>query len=577
MKTISKIGFVASLCVLGFGASAQIINDFYHINGYPADHGQGDKVITTAVSEINPVATYVTAGVTVSPSGLGSMPTVSLSRYDLSGVNMWHKTFIVNSPMSFNTVAVKGLAEASNPSNSGFGILAFTNAVPQQSVLLKTDAAGNLLWKTELGRESAADLSYDSDLDRFLVLQRFLAGTPTGTSPDLELIVVDAKTGVILSRHNYDGFQSSADEPASVLYDAQHKSYLLTGTSTVKSIIGNQTQIMLARTTNTGALTYIRLIGYFGIAHTAVSATLIPSGPAGVNTEIAIGGLVTGVISSTFYSKQPTYTTVDVQTGSIVEVHVIKTNFDLRSISYMESTSSLSIVGNTPFISGNPLAGTAANLFQIDPTDPLLIGSIHVYNNAFSNFEFSDIRVGAMDQFVMVGKHLLPIAWAGSAANLNYAWLTTADMYGAGSCDNSDRMEVFAFPAPAMANYFQGIPQFLPSKVKVEEIAQSESMLDGCELPFRLSNTQPVASSEFRVFPNPATSAVTVEYTVADNDNADLNLMDISGRVILSQKLVSGDHATTTLNVADLASGIYYSDLRVNGQSVKKDKLVVQH
>jgi hypothetical protein len=562
MKTISKIGFVASLCALGLASTAQI-NEFNHINGYPADHGEGDKVITTVISEVNPVASYVTAGVSLSTLS-GEMPSVSLAEYDLTGMNLWHRSFIINSPSGVNVVAVRGLAEATNPSNSGFGILAYTNASSTQSVLIKTDAAGNMLWKQTLGSQEAADLSYDSDLDRFLVLTRYLSGA----AADLQLIAIDAKTGAILFTRNYDGFNKSDDEPASIIYDSFNKAYLMAGTSTIKTIIGTQVQIMFVRAANTGALVYTRLMGYFGIAHTAVAATLMPNG---FNSQVEIGGLVTGVLNGKFYSKQPAYTSVDIATGNAAAVHVIEKNFDLRGISFIASSSSLNIVGNTPI-----LFGTQANLFNVDPTDPSMLGTIHVYNNPFTTFAFNGINTGTPDQLVMVGQHKFPLPWAGSPANLNYHWLTTADSYGNGKCDNADTLSAFAFPVPVMANNASSV-SFTKGGVLVEQINQSESMIDGCDIPFRLANTPVVATAEFRLYPNPSSTSVTVEYTVADNDNADLTLLDMSGRVILTQKLVSGDHATTTLNVAELASGLYYSDLRVNGLSVKKDKLVVQH
>jgi hypothetical protein len=562
MKTISKIGFVASLCALGLSSTAQI-NEFNHINGFPADHGQGDKVITTMVSEVNPVASYVTAGRSLSTS-VGEMPTVALAKYDLAGMNLWHKTFIVNSPKAANSLVVKGLAEASNPANSGYGVLVFTNASPQQSVLIKTDAAGNFMWKQELGHEQAASLSYDNDLDRFLVLTRSLSGF----AADLQLISIDAKTGAILFTRNYDGFNKSNDEPASILYDSFHKAYLISGTATVKSIIGTQTQLMLVRTSNTGALVYTRLIGYFGVTQVAVDAALMPSG---LTSMIAIGGRITGVLASKLYTNQPSYTTVDVATGNVADVSVIRSTFDFRGIAFIPSASSLTVIGNRPV-----LFGTQADLFSIDPTDPSMIGSLHQYNNPFTTYAFNNIANGDVDQLVMVGQHLLPLPWAGSPAGLTYQWLTTADSYGNGKCDNSgDTASVFVFPVPVMSNNASSV-SFIKGGVSIEEIAQSESMLDACDIPFRLTNNQS-ATAEFRVYPNPATSSVTVEYTIADNDNADLTLIDMSGRVVLSQKLVSGDHATTTLNVAELASGLYYSDLRVNGLSVKKDKLVVQH
>ncbi|HXC04918.1 MAG TPA: T9SS type A sorting domain-containing protein [Bacteroidia bacterium] len=563
MKTISKISLMASFCLLGLGSNAQFLNDFYHIGGFPADHSQGDKVISKVPSELDPVQAYIVAGVSKA-STLGEMPSVSLDRYDVNGVNVWHQTYLINTASSTTAMAVRGLVEVRNIVNPGYAVLAFTTAAPQQSVVIRTDLDGNVLWKAEVGHEEAASLAYDGNLDRVLVLQR--AGS--GSTADLQLIALDAKSGVVLFTRNYDGQNKSDDEPSSILYDASSKSYLLVGTSLIHTIIGNELQIMLTRTTTSGALVYTRTLGFFGVLETAVSSTLLP---AGANTQIAIGGTVTGTLNATFFNKQPAYTTVDVATGSIANVHVLRKNFDLRSIVFEPSTSSLDIVGNAPI----PF-GTEANLWSVDPTDPAMLGQIHIYNNPFTTFAFASINTTPDGNLVAVGSHRFPLPWAGSVAGLTYEWLITADPMGNGKCDKPDTLSAFAFQVPTEFNNASRV-EFLRNLVKVEPIAQNEDMLDGCDLPFRLTKPTAATNAEFRFYPNPANDLINVEYSVNANDNIVLNVMDMTGRVVLTQKLMSGENMTSNFSVSDLASGVYYSDLRVNDQSVKKDKLVVQH
>jgi len=568
MKTLSRFTLVASLCLSGLGSNAQLLNNFYHISGFPADHSNGDKVITAKATEKMPVATYVVAGVSFA-SSISEMQSVALSKYALDGTPLFHNTFLLNSASKSTSVAVKGLVEATNARETGYGVLAFTTAQPQQSVLIRTDEDGKLLWKTEVGMEEAAALAYDNHLNRFLVLQRSMSGT----SADLQLIAIDASTGVVLFTRNYDGFNKSDDQPAAIVYDAPEKSYLLVGTSLIKTIIGTEVQLMLTRTTTTGSLVYTRTIGYFGVEHTAIDATLLPNG---FNTQIAIGGTISGVLNGNAYKRQPSYTIVDARTGSTADVNVIEKYFELTGITFLPAASSLAIVGNNPL---SPLAlGVEANLFAIDPTDPALIGLVHAYNVPSSTFTFNNINKGADDMsLVSVGTHRFPFPWAGSPANLTYNWLTTADAQGNGKCDIPDTLSVFDFPAPTLASAVTSV-LFFKTPIRLEEIDQTENLLDGCDLPFRMAATvAPASSVDFRLYPNPANEAVTIEYSVAQNDNAILTIIDMTGRVISSQQLLSGDHMTTTVNTSDISSGAYYSDLRVNGQSVMKNKLVVQH
>jgi hypothetical protein len=568
MKTISKISLVTSLCLAGLGSNAQMLNSFYHIDGFPSDHALGQKVITAQATELMPSQTYVVAGVSFA-SSFANLPAVELSKYAQDGSNIYHINFLINTAAPANTVAVKGLVEATKASVHGYAVLAFTSAAPQQSVLIRTREDGSLLWKREVGHEQAAALAYDADMNSFLVLQRRLSGV----NADLQLISIDANTGVINFTRNFDGFNKSDDEPVAIVYDAPEKSYLLIGTSTIKTIIGNEVQVMLTKTSNTGNLVYTREIGFMELAHVAVSAVLLPNG---FNSQIAIGSTVSGTLNGKFYTKQPSYILVDTRTGTLADVNVIRKHFDPKGIDFLPTMSSIGIVGNEPLTPS--VLGVESNLFQIDPSDPSQIGTIHIYNTAPNSiFTFADIRKGLDEaNFVTVGAHKFPLPWAGSPAGLNYNWLTTSDFQGNGGCDAADSLSVFDFQVPVLSNSVSTV-NFVAVAVRIEELAQTEQMIDGCGLPFRLANQTAVNSAEFRLFPNPANSAVTVEYTVAQNDNAELNLMDMTGRVISSQKLVSGDHATTSLDVANVSAGVYYSDLRVNGQSVKKDKLVVQH
>jgi hypothetical protein len=564
MKTISKISLAASFCLLGMSANAQLINDFYHITGMFADHGQGDRVIKTSVSEVNPNAAYVVAGATMGSSA-PMLPSVSLSQYDLDGSPQWHKTFFLNTPASANTVAVKGLVEATKVPGSGYGLLAYTNSAPEQSILIRTNAAGVMLWKAELGRQQASALSYDSDKDRFLVATRM----NSGAAGDLQLIVVDAKTGSIIFTRTFDGYRKSADLAASVLYDPATKDYLLIGTAQTKTIVGIETGLIVSRVSNANVFNYTHLIGYPSIALSAVDATLIPNG---FNSQIAILGTVTGVLSGNNYNKQPSYTLVDVRTGSMADVQVLRKNFAPMAISYVNTASSLAIVGNRSVFAGNE-----ANLYTVDPTDPTLLGQINLYNKPFSYFSFNGLNSTSDGSLVATGSHRFFLPWSGSPANLNYNWLITADAQGNGKCSTNDTLSAFTFEVPVLASKTTST-EFQRAKANVEQLDQDEASIDACDLGFRLAKVQPAANkSGFRFFPNPASDLLNVEYSVAENDNASLLILDMTGRIILNQKLVNGEHLSTSISVADMASGVYYTDLQVNGQSVAKNKLVVQH
>ncbi|WP_010522361.1 Ig-like domain-containing protein [Aquimarina agarivorans] len=75
-----------------------------------------------------------------------------------------------------------------------------------------------------------------------------------------------------------------------------------------------------------------------------------------------------------------------------------------------------------------------------------------------------------------------------------------------------------------------------------------------------------------KIYPNPATDLVTVGLTeVFANENATITLVTINGSIVKSQNYSE----TTTINVADLATGVYFIVIDVNGRKVSK-KLIIE-
>ncbi|HXC04917.1 MAG TPA: T9SS type A sorting domain-containing protein [Bacteroidia bacterium] len=566
MKTLTKFAWIFPLLALGTVSKAQLINNFYHsdVKG-PADHGQGDKVITAVPSDDYPERTYVVAGAS-RLSLKGESPSVSLSRYALDGTTLYHRTFVINSADAGDFTSVKGLVEVTSPAASGFAILAYTNTATTQSVLIRTGEHGHLIWKREVGFREAASLAYDKVRDRLLVLTR----VGEDATADLQLVVVDAKSGVVIYTRHLDGFRGSDDEPSTVLYDPHTQDYLLTGTTKITFPASVQSRLMLVRLDNNGKLVYTRVIGDEAEQLTAVSATIIPAGPA---SRVVIGGSVTGLVENNAYTNQPAYTTVDIATGKLAGLHVIQKQFDLKALTFEPLSGDLDIVGNKD-LAGK---GIQSNLFSIDPANPAGIGSDHVFNKEPSTSAFNDIAPGPGTHVVMTGYHQFPVLWAGSPPNLNYPWLTTADAEGTGACEVSADVQVVRTRLPHLSSASIS-SAFLSSEVDVREESQDELVLNGCDLDFRLiAPAGSAGAAQFKFYPNPASSVINVEYTTASNAEVILSLIDVTGRVVLNQRLAAGEHMTGTVNLSDYASGVYYSDLKVNGQSVTKEKIAVQH
>lgn len=94
-----------------------------------------------------------------------------------------------------------------------------------------------------------------------------------------------------------------------------------------------------------------------------------------------------------------------------------------------------------------------------------------------------------------------------------------------------------------------------------------------------LANAQAEATVLTTVSPNPAGGVMTVTYTLAEPGKVRLTLRDERGAAVLTR---TEDRAQTgvqssTLDASEVANGVYYLDVTVNGHTTGGGKLVVAH
>lgn len=75
----------------------------------------------------------------------------------------------------------------------------------------------------------------------------------------------------------------------------------------------------------------------------------------------------------------------------------------------------------------------------------------------------------------------------------------------------------------------------------------------------------------FSVYPNPNKGAFTFALNAFDKTNGEINVRDITGRVIFSQKTTSSPFYETTIDISQYSKGIYFVEYRTaDGYAVKK-------
>lgn len=85
-------------------------------------------------------------------------------------------------------------------------------------------------------------------------------------------------------------------------------------------------------------------------------------------------------------------------------------------------------------------------------------------------------------------------------------------------------------------------------------------------------------TSNLGVYPNPASTSTEIAYTLAEESNVDIRLLDVAGRdvAVISQGGQSAGTYRETLNTALLPEGVYFVRLQV-GNAVTTRRLVITH
>jgi len=100
------------------------------------------------------------------------------------------------------------------------------------------------------------------------------------------------------------------------------------------------------------------------------------------------------------------------------------------------------------------------------------------------------------------------------------------------------------------------------------------------EMLMEVVSVEEVAStlSAFTIFPNPMSNTGTIQYSLEQTTQLQGNLFDAEGRLIRTENLgtLSAGMYTHQLNVANLATGTYYYQLRTGEGSVTKRFIVTK-
>jgi hypothetical protein len=202
------------------------------------------------------------------------------------------------------------------------------------------------------------------------------------------------------------------------------------------------------------------------------------------------------------------------------------------------------------------------------------IGWALVGQPAFDNFNATtSLDSMGMIKNTIIASNIFPhfVADAGGA---NAAWYNT--YAGTNSIDTTKTVAQIAFVNAFPTELYD------PSdfRLSAASSASTGASFSGPEFAGQVTGIEKLTNgviNSFVLYPNPATANTTISFSIAEKNKVSVNVYDVLGALVStltqSNDFEKGNN-TISLNTANLASGIYYISLDINGSKETK-KLII--
>ncbi len=540
---------------------AQLIYQSYYkwSNASNADHGPYNKVKTWTNAG---TPFYFTVGSATNPANNSFMSTLSCHNGSTGNLVF---TKLITSPFH-STVKFEAVSVAIATVSQSPLIAVLCNhenaAGLKQALLYEFDVNGNVLAALNLGAGTGADVVYNPSGFSFNVLCE-VNGT-NGT--DFELTGVDAFGFITVWEKTYNW--GAQDKPTSVIID---NGEIVAGGYTE---VGNDRQILMIRTAFDGSLFWGQA---FGLANRRETITDI-----------------------VFYFNLDNQFRYGFCGWDDITGQALIGDVAISGPQFGYSERYITSVNGQQFRTShaNAIARSDNNLFicgTYDDNSPFIASFLKNANITPQNFRFYDdgedvpeellditCELGAASRVASVGYQQRSAAWSGSPAGQDYSWIMTMSTLGISNCRTSASAVTTLFTSE---NAYQLVTTATGSSVgPFTGIANSTSYLslDNCTTPARLAAEEEtmeeakIAERFSTLYPNPGNGIFYLDGAIAENENAVITITDLQGRMVATQQLIAGA-TTQTIGLSNLANGIYYWSVILNGETVRSDKLIIAH
>jgi Secretion system C-terminal sorting domain len=531
-------------------------NNYYMSLGASCDHGRSNQVINALGG-----ADFVSVGTGL--QAVTGLPKVTLSKHDALGNWIWSYEYDLKiQNVSGLYVTANGNSVAANPINNEYAILAYiavAGGTPSQSVVLGVNATGNILWQTPIGLREATSIVYNPITNLYAVLSEVVN---LGTI-DLQLSFI-APSGALISSFAYGSGGTFNDFASRLSVNPSSGNYTMVG----RSYNGTDNDAFVVHVNPVGAILTSQTFDFAGGDERGIDAV-----DWNASSDEAI--LVHDVLSDIIYlivinDGTGIYTGV----SSSVAVPPTLSNQTPTAITTDPTTNNLMICGQDN--SGFMGPGTNAFVTVVDPSLAPLNYCLYGQPWWPGNENFKDLMydVGT-SQLIFAGEHERINSWpgTGSPLNQNYPWLAMANPLGNGACSMA-----LAFLAPTPYTFIPtlytngGVLGPVTTPVIYFETTTTQVMLDECSNPFRVGGAGAAQPATATVYPNPATTEITIE----NSSETDLvfELTNALGEQVMN-KSIAGKTGKMLVDISGVNPGIYFYRIYNGATTITTEKLII--
>jgi hypothetical protein len=210
------------------------------------------------------------------------------------------------------------------------------------------------------------------------------------------------------------------------------------------------------------------------------------------------------------------------------------------------------------------ISSSVSYLYQYDLTSLNISGTKLLLDSLSAPSQGGDLKLAPDNKIYWAGIYdtgPFPFPYADTTYNqynMNLSVINEPNLLGQ-ACD----FQKYSFYLGGHRSYLG-----LPNNPNYDMIAKGGSICDTLGLPNDIEEYQ--SKGRLQVYPNPASSSISLSYDAKTNSAAEIRITDMMGRIVLQKPLMS-----SMIDIRSLSDGVYFLQLYIDEQFYSMQKITI--